>query len=253
MQLTCSPGWEQKSEGQGPVQDGQPSRQDQRVLRRIPNLHICVSWCVCCTSTALAFTPPLLTLASTDVCGTDKLYTKDPKIMYAVLNDIHTFVAEPVIQEMMRLVSGGGIISAFGEEHRRMRKIVSPSFATGNLRAMLPTVTKHTAALCEQLDTLLERGGGGKWKGAVNVASLLDFTALSVIAEAGFGYNVDEQSSSVDSDSSNALLDDRVAQNELARTYSETVQAALQGGLQMVILMAAARGKSLIHVSPTIR
>jgi cytochrome P450 len=45
------------------------------------------------------------------------------------------------------------MFTAYGSAHRRLRRLVAPSFATRRLTALIPSVERHTAALLDELDS----------------------------------------------------------------------------------------------------
>jgi cytochrome P450 len=50
-------------------------------------------------------------------------------------------------------VSVDNMFTAYGSAHRRLRRLVAPSFAARRLSALIPSVERHTAALLDELDT----------------------------------------------------------------------------------------------------
>jgi cytochrome P450 len=49
-------------------------------------------------------------------------------------------------------VSVDNMFTAYGSAHRRLRRLVAPSFATRRLTALIPSVERHTANLLDELD-----------------------------------------------------------------------------------------------------
>ncbi|KAM5543135.1 hypothetical protein V8D89_003009 [Ganoderma adspersum] len=118
--------------------------------------------------------------------GTDVLMSVDPKaIQHVFQKSGYNYTKKTSQNFMFGLMTGPGIVSALGEDHRRHRKIMHPAFSAPRLRAFLPLFQRIAGKLSE------------KWKGELvgarelelAINKMLSRATLDVIGEAAFDYD----------------------------------------------------------------
>lgn len=85
-----------------------------------------------------------------------------------------------------KLVFGPSVISTFGEQHRKQRKLLSPVFSTKHMRDLVPIFYPIVYKLKEVLDKQIKCN-----KGEVDVARWMSRAALEYIGQGGLGYSFD--------------------------------------------------------------
>ena len=85
-----------------------------------------------------------------------------------------------------RALTGASVITADGEDHLRLRKIMVPAFGPAGVRDMMPVFLDKARAMTEKLLRL-----AGSEKGAeVDVVPVITQTTVDVIGQAGFGLDL---------------------------------------------------------------
>ncbi|KAH9003045.1 cytochrome P450 [Lactarius hatsudake] len=73
--------------------------------------------------------------------GGQQLYVSDPlALQHIVVKEQHIFTETDMFIMGNKLMFGEGLISTFGEQHRKQRKILNPVFSRANMRELLPVV-----------------------------------------------------------------------------------------------------------------
>ncbi|RDA89681.1 hypothetical protein CP533_3355 [Ophiocordyceps camponoti-saundersi (nom. inval.)] len=72
------------------------------------------------------------------------------------------------------------IVNAPSEDHRRMRRLLSPAFSETSLSAQEPVLIKHVNQLMSCLDEFAQR------RQPVNMVNMLNFTTFDIIGQLGF-------------------------------------------------------------------
>ncbi|KAM5534479.1 hypothetical protein V8D89_011811 [Ganoderma adspersum] len=120
------------------------------------------------------------------VFGTDVLMSVDPKaIQHVFQKSGYNYTKKTSQNFMFVLMTGPGIVSSLGEDHRRHRKILHPAFSAAQLRAFLPLFQRIASKLSEKWKA--ELVGVGELEVAVN--KLLSRATLDVIGEAAFDHD----------------------------------------------------------------
>ncbi|GAA93662.1 hypothetical protein E5Q_00307 [Mixia osmundae IAM 14324] len=84
-----------------------------------------------------------------------------------------------------KFLSGGGVLLAEGDAHKRQRKIVNPSFAPSQIRALFPIFAAKAALLAKVWKTQLEC----QESDVIDVSVGLNNATLDIIGAAGFGWD----------------------------------------------------------------
>ena len=79
---------------------------------------------------------------------------------------------------------------AEGEEHKQQRKVLTPAFSYGQIKALVPTFWERSVQLRDKIEQVIEATGkaGSGGEGVVEVAQWLSLVTLDIIGVAGFGY-----------------------------------------------------------------
>lgn len=106
-------------------------------------------------------------------------------IDYHAITFIHKhpqiFDRPPENQDAFRNVTGQSVLSATGDDHKRMRKIMAPAFGPVQIRDMVPSMF---AKAYQVRDELLRTSHGG----IIDAIDWMNKAAVDVIGTAGFGY-----------------------------------------------------------------
>ncbi|CAH7689761.1 cytochrome P450 monooxygenase, partial [Phakopsora pachyrhizi] len=125
------------------------------------------------------------------ICGSIGLSTVDPVALKHILVKKAYDYPKPehLRNEMIKLV-GLGLLLSEGDDHKRQRKLLNPTFSPGQLRDLTPVVFKIAHKLSSKWSELLSKNGE-KSKGYVLIDTLpwMNRVALDIIGLAGFGHN----------------------------------------------------------------
>ncbi|CDS82414.1 related to Cytochrome P450 4F8 [Sporisorium scitamineum] len=114
--------------------------------------------------------------------GGETLNISDPFALNAILSDIDKFQSDLLRSSVIEFIVGNGIVTRYGDAHRKQRKLMAPAFTPAHLKGLTPTFAKYADLMCRKIASGL--GDDGK----VDFAEFLDCTMLDIIGEAGFGY-----------------------------------------------------------------
>ncbi|KAG9023892.1 hypothetical protein FRB95_012370 [Tulasnella sp. JGI-2019a] len=117
-----------------------------------------------------------------------RLFSMDPRAVAHVLNHPYDYPKPRLLRDVLTQILGQGMLAAEGDEHRRQRKIISPSFGTAQLRELMPI---FYAKSNELRDRLLNKVTEGSGRAEEDVLRWLSRMALDVIGFAGFDYDLD--------------------------------------------------------------
>ncbi|KAL5482360.1 hypothetical protein ACEPAI_8954 [Sanghuangporus weigelae] len=127
--------------------------------------------------------------------GKDDLYISDPLALHHILvKDQYIYEETSSFLVSNALTLGLGLVSTFGDHHRRQRKMLNPVFSMRHMRDLLPVFYPIAYDL---RDILLKRVRDEPKE--IDLMSWLSRAALEYIGQAGFGYTFnalhDEKSS----------------------------------------------------------
>lgn len=150
--------------------------------------------------------------------GGETIFIADPYALNAILGDIDKFQSDLLRSTIINFIVGDGIVSRYGEAHRKQRKLMAPAFTPAHLKGLVGVFAKFCQSMCDKLEVEV-RGVGEKM---VDLAEYLDCTMLDIIGMAGFGY------------SCRALEKGRDG-SELSSAFNSVNQAAIDFGLGRAI------------------
>ncbi|SJX62090.1 related to Cytochrome P450 4F8 [Sporisorium reilianum f. sp. reilianum] len=112
--------------------------------------------------------------------GGETLNISDPFALNAILADIDTFQSDLLRSSIIEFIVGNGIVTRYGDAHRRQRKLMAPAFTPAHLKGLTPIFAKYAELMCAKI--------ASHGDDRVDFAEYLDCTMLDIIGEAGFGY-----------------------------------------------------------------
>ncbi|RXK38459.1 hypothetical protein M231_04224 [Tremella mesenterica] len=133
--------------------------------------------------------------------GSWRFFTADPLALSYILNHSDLFPKTGMARREMETILGRGVLIAEGEDHKRQRKVLNPSFSLTAVRGMLPIFYDSAYELRDKLQGLIEdpnamasptpakeedKVEGGK---KVDVMKYLGQATIDVIGKAGFDYD----------------------------------------------------------------
>ncbi|KAH8801313.1 cytochrome P450 [Flagelloscypha sp. PMI_526] len=135
--------------------------------------------------------------------GSSALLVNDPKALQTIYNSGYKYQKHPIRRQLTKVLLGGGLTIADGEEHRLQRRINTPAFGFPETRAHVPLFIEYASKVCDLWQARL--GGDDSVTIDVNVA--ISGATLDVIGHAAFDYEFN-------------ALNDGVTQNQLRKAIS---------------------------------
>ncbi|WVO15485.1 hypothetical protein L204_103143 [Cryptococcus depauperatus] len=165
--------------------------------------------------------------------GTHRFLTMDTVAMSFILSHGDIFPKPPRTRKNIADILGNGLIAAEGEDHKRQRKALNPSFSPATIRGMMPIFYDKSFQLRAKWLSIIEGDeseqpsptpekdidkvqGGRK----MDVMHFLAKTTLDIIGVAGFNYDF------------NALSEPH---NELSGAYMNMMQAGMDVTLFVIL------------------
>ncbi|GAA6004161.1 cytochrome P450 [Rhodotorula paludigena] len=139
--------------------------------------------------------------------GAQRLVLYDPAALnHVLLSNCYDYPKPEEVRGDLAMILGKGILFAEGDDHRRQRRIMNPSFGPAHLRELTPVFFEHSHRLREVLTEAIEAGQVDEtgWRdeeqrkswekdhpdGEIvhDVIKWLNRVTLDIIGDAGFGY-----------------------------------------------------------------
>lgn len=98
------------------------------------------------------------------------------------------YVKTEITNNVVRRLTGDGLVVTAGDEHRRQRKVLNPAFSSEHIKRL---VTPFWTKACELTTVLEQEGvqpGEGEGKGGYNIVQVLTRTTLDIIGLAGITF-----------------------------------------------------------------
>ncbi|KAF8318459.1 cytochrome P450 [Clavulina sp. PMI_390] len=133
----------------------------------------------------------------------------DPRALHHVLiSEPYKFPKPPFVRKMLASALGEGLVIVEGEDHRRQRKIMNPSFGPAHIKSLYPVFMEKS----HQANVMLSFVQTSSAVPApLDMYDFANRATLDVISSAGFGYEV------------NAI--ERGNENELAAAFNDLFSA----------------------------
>ncbi|KAK7025496.1 hypothetical protein VNI00_015930 [Paramarasmius palmivorus] len=120
--------------------------------------------------------------------GDERLFVADPKAIQHILHAPNYRWERTVeLRQRTALLSGPGITAVTGDDHRRQRRVMQPSFGAPASRELVPIFSSAAVALTNAMkDSIVQSGGEPK---VFNVSKYVSRATLDAIGHAGFDYH----------------------------------------------------------------
>ncbi|KAH6909124.1 cytochrome P450 [Coprinopsis sp. MPI-PUGE-AT-0042] len=119
--------------------------------------------------------------------GNRFLLISDPKVLHHVLvKDQDVFEETPESYAARSMLFGEGLLSTFGHQHRKQRKMLNPVFSINHMRDMVPTFHEISGKVSASLGRIVSKG-----QQEIDIFEWLSRGALELIAQSGFGHSFD--------------------------------------------------------------
>ncbi|EIN13011.1 cytochrome P450 [Punctularia strigosozonata HHB-11173 SS5] len=132
-----------------------------------------------------------------------RLYVFDPRALYHVLVKDQNVYIKPHTRTgktLTALVFGRGLLSTYGDRHKKQRKMMNPVFSMGHMKYMVSQFYQVSHQLCDALTSELATGDR-----EIDILTWMTRTALELIGQAGLGYSFDPLTHEVDNEFANTL------------------------------------------------
>ncbi|KZO98275.1 cytochrome P450 [Calocera viscosa TUFC12733] len=116
--------------------------------------------------------------------GNCRLNTTDPRAIAHVLSHVENYPKPEYTRGLLGSVTGQGLFIAEGEDHKRQKRIMNPSFSPGQIRDVTPIFFDTANHLRDVLDGVL----GTRSEKELDVYTFSGRASLDIIGQAGFGY-----------------------------------------------------------------
>ncbi|KAJ3011042.1 hypothetical protein NUW54_g2300 [Trametes sanguinea] len=115
----------------------------------------------------------------------DVLELCDPKaLQYIYQKSGYNFAKPATSRQLIREVTGSGILYAMGQDHARIRKIMNPAFASTQIRSFVPLFRNSAQKLGQKWKDLLQTSPDASQR--INVMPWMSRCTLDIIGEVGF-------------------------------------------------------------------
>ncbi|KAM5531332.1 hypothetical protein V8D89_014461 [Ganoderma adspersum] len=119
------------------------------------------------------------------IMGEDVLTIADPKALQHIFHKSgYHFPKSTIARQITREFAGEGILFALDKDHVRIRKIMNPGFAAGQLKSFLPLFLSSAQKLSQKWKEILSTTRNSSER--INVQAWLARCTLDVIGEVGF-------------------------------------------------------------------
>ncbi|KAK0240869.1 cytochrome P450 [Armillaria nabsnona] len=119
--------------------------------------------------------------------GEDRLLVSDPKaLQYIYQTSGYRFIKPPGRKALGRLITGPGILSAEGEDHKRHRKVLLPGFGGPEAKFYVPVFFIYASKLASKWKELISASDDQSV--IIDIPPWTSRAALDAIGEAAFDY-----------------------------------------------------------------
>ncbi|KAK7032242.1 hypothetical protein VNI00_013200 [Paramarasmius palmivorus] len=120
--------------------------------------------------------------------GDERLFVADPKAIQHILHAPNYRWERTVeLRQRTALLSGPGITAVTGDDHRRQRRVMQPSFGAPASRELVPIFSSAAVALTNAMkDSIVQSDSESK---VFNISKYVSRATLDAIGHAGFDYH----------------------------------------------------------------
>ncbi|KAK0238889.1 cytochrome P450 [Armillaria nabsnona] len=155
------------------------------------------------------------------------------RLIFITPEGLHQIMSRPLdcprplyLRNFFELITGRGLLTVMGDEHKQMRRVMNPAFSLQNLMAQTDMYYEPITNLVNIMSSKLDLNGG---KGAVlPMYEWLSKVTLDIICETAFGYHADSLNNPHDelAEAYDTLLNLQTGQNMFRFVFA----MALPGG-----------------------
>ncbi|KAF8974972.1 cytochrome P450 [Cyathus striatus] len=118
--------------------------------------------------------------------GSEHLMVSDGLALRYIINNTSIFTKPPQVQWVNRLGLGSeSLLTAVGEQHRRLRVVMNPIFSAVELKKVVPTIQKAAWDASQRLATICNENENR----SIDILPLLHNITLQAVGESIMGYN----------------------------------------------------------------
>ncbi|KZO98271.1 cytochrome P450 [Calocera viscosa TUFC12733] len=160
------------------------------------------------------------TFATRVLLGGYRLFTLDPRASSHILSHTDIYPKPDTLRDVLRSVIGDGLLVVEGDDHKRQRRIMNPSFSPGQIREVTPIFFDTARRLCDVFNSIIIKSSDTS-DVEIDMYSWFGRATLDVIGQAGFGYHF------------NSMYDET---NELYCAFRDMIKAFMDSGLLGILL-----------------
>ncbi|SJL03784.1 related to Cytochrome P450 [Armillaria ostoyae] len=152
------------------------------------------------------------------------------RLIFITPEGLHQIMSRPLdcprplyLRNFFELITGRGLLTVMGDEHKQMRRVMNPAFSLQNLMAQTDMYYEPITNLVNIISTKLDLNGG---KGAVlPMYEWLSKVTLDIICETAFGYHADSLNNPHDelAEAYETLLNLQTGQNMFRFVFAMTL------------------------------
>ncbi|KAK7015184.1 hypothetical protein VNI00_019164 [Paramarasmius palmivorus] len=117
--------------------------------------------------------------------GQNILVTSDPRAVHHVLHEhVIDYPFTNDIRHLFGLLFGESVITLYGSDHKRQRRVLSPAFSITHMKSFTPLFQRHITQLISQWNATMKKGAE-TW----DVIPWLHKVTLDIIGQSSFNYN----------------------------------------------------------------
>ncbi|KAK0488941.1 cytochrome P450 [Armillaria novae-zelandiae] len=152
------------------------------------------------------------------------------RLIFITPEGLHQIMSRPLdcprplyLRNFFELITGRGLLTVMGDEHKQMRRVMNPAFSLQNLMAQTEMYYEPITNLVDIISTKLDLNGG---KGAIlPMYEWLSKVTLDIICETAFGYHADSLNNPHDelAEAYETLLNLQTGQNMFRFVFAMTL------------------------------
>lgn len=167
--------------------------------------------------------------------GLERLFFLRPDPLHKILvKDWLDYPRPGFLRKILGLVTGYGLLTVTGDEHKQMRKAMNPAFSIPNLTAQTDMYYDSIHGLVQLISSELDAQEKPKDGKVIPVYEWMSKVTLDIICETAFGYRTDSIHN---------------PHNELAEAYESLVNLQSGPNIAKMILMMSIPGLSALMLS----
>ncbi|KAK7438895.1 hypothetical protein VKT23_017822 [Stygiomarasmius scandens] len=122
--------------------------------------------------------------------GDHRIMIADPRAIDYVHKNVYSFPRSAKFREFTRLFTSDGVSWAEGEDHRRQRSVLTPSFSPSHIRDLFPKFLDTAQTLVEKWQGIIKSSPDGN-RSEIEITPWMQRATLDVIGIGIKGYYLD--------------------------------------------------------------